>query len=146
MAPYFTSMKQKKGSRCDHQLDKITFLTYCAKFQSSKIVQLNPDSTYSLLNMYFTLFKVNMLFCKRCTTILKPGQNKKGQKNFQLHCFFNSILQLVAEKKYSKNGAAGIFFVPSYFATALVMQYNHSKSFYGVNVLKCLQTLAVIIG
>ena len=34
--------------------------------------------------------------------VLKPGHNKKGQKIFQLHRFLNTILQLAAEKKYSK--------------------------------------------
>ena len=53
--------------------------------------------------------------------ILKPGQNKKGQKIFRLHRFLNTLLQLAAEKKYSKNGAAGYFFGPSYFVTALVL-------------------------
>ena len=38
---------------------------------------------------------------------------------FQLHRFLNPFLQLVAEKKYSKNGAAGIFFGPTYFVTDL---------------------------
>jgi hypothetical protein len=52
-------------------------------------------------------------------SLLKPGQNKKGQKNFQLHRFLNTFLQLSAEKKYSKNGAAGKIFGPSYFVTAL---------------------------
>ena len=52
-------------------------------------------------------------------TLLKPGQNKKGQKNFQLHRFLNTFLQLAAEKKYSKNGAAVYLFSPSYFVTAL---------------------------
>ena len=51
---------------------------------------------------------------------VKPGQNKKVQKIFQLHRFLNTFLQLAAEKKYSKNGAAGNFFGPSYFVTALV--------------------------
>ena len=50
---------------------------------------------------------------------VKPGQNKKGQNFFQLHRFLNTFLQLAAEKKYSKNGAAGNFFGPSYFVTAL---------------------------
>ena len=50
---------------------------------------------------------------------LKPGQNKMGQKFFQLHRFLNTFLQLAAEKKYSKNGAARNFFGPSYFVTAL---------------------------
>ena len=53
------------------------------------------------------------------TSKLKPGQNKKGQNFFQLHHFLNTFLQLAAEKKYSKNGAAGNFFGPSYFVTAL---------------------------
>ena len=57
---------------------------------------------------------------------LKPGQNKKGQKFFQLHRFLNTFLQLAAEKKYSKNGAAGNFFGPSYFVTALDSRYLHS--------------------
>ena len=51
--------------------------------------------------------------------LLKPGQNKKDQKIFQLHCFLNTFLQLAAEKKYSKNGAAVNFFGPSYFVTTL---------------------------
>jgi hypothetical protein len=38
----------------------------------------------------------------------------------QLHCFLNTLLQLAPEKKYSKNGAAGKFFGPSFFVTALV--------------------------
>ena len=48
-------------------------------------------------------------------SLLKPSQNKKGRKNFQLHCFLNTFSQLLAVKKYSKNGAAGKFFGPSYF-------------------------------
>ena len=51
--------------------------------------------------------------------VLKPGQKKKGQNCFQLHHFLNTFLQLAAEKKYSKNDAAGNFFGPSYFVTAL---------------------------
>ena len=42
----------------------------------------------------------------------KASQNKKDR-------FLNTFLQMAAEKKYSKNGAAGIFFGPSYFVTAL---------------------------
>ena len=49
------------------------------------------------------------------TLLLKPDQNKKGQKNFQLHRFLNTFLQLAAEK----NSAAGKFFGPSYFVSAL---------------------------
>ena len=58
--------------------------------------------------------------------ILKPGQNKKGQKFFQLHRFLNTFLQLAAEKKYKylKNGAAGNFFGPSYFVTTLVPEFK----------------------
>jgi hypothetical protein len=48
---------------------------------------------------------------------VKPSQNKKGQKIFQLPRLLNTFLQLAAEKKYSKNGAA--VFGPSYFVTAL---------------------------
>ena len=47
-----------------------------------------------------------------------PGQSKKGQKILAAP-FFEYFLQLAAEKKYSKNGAAGIFFGPSYSVTAL---------------------------
>ena len=53
--------------------------------------------------------------------LLKPGQNKKGQKIYQLHCLLNTFLQLAAEKKYSKHGAAGKFLGPSHFVTALAM-------------------------
>ena len=55
--------------------------------------------------------------------VLKLGQNKKSQ----LHRFLNTFLQLVAEKKYSKNGAAGNFFSPSYFVTALAVVFFLSK-------------------
>ena len=51
--------------------------------------------------------------------MVKPGRNKKGQKIFQLHRFLNTFLQLAAEKKYSKNGAAGNFLGPSYIVLAL---------------------------
>ena len=51
---------------------------------------------------------------------LKPSQNKKGRKKFQLHRFLNTFSQRPAVKKYSKNGAAGKFFGPSYFDPALV--------------------------
>ena len=51
--------------------------------------------------------------------ILKPSQNKKGRKFFQLHRFLNPFLQLAAEKKDSKNGAARNFFGPSYFDPTL---------------------------
>ena len=47
----------------------------------------------------------------RSISLLKPSQNKKGRKNFRLP----------AVKKYSKNGAAGKFFGPSYFDPALVL-------------------------
>ena len=57
---------------------------------------------------------------RRKTKLLKPGQNKKGQKTFQLHRFLNTFLQQAAEKKYSKNCAAGSFFGPSYFVMALM--------------------------
>ena len=52
--------------------------------------------------------------------LLKPGQNKEDQKYFQLDRFLNTFLQLAAGKKYLKNGAAGNFFGPSYFVTALI--------------------------
>ena len=54
--------------------------------------------------------------------IVKPSQNKKGQKKFQLHRFLNTFSQLPAAKKYSKNGAAGKDFGPSYFDPALGTQ------------------------
>jgi hypothetical protein len=60
------------------------------------------------------------MVCKLKQYILKPGQNKKGRKNVQLHCFLNTFSQLPAVKKYSKNGAAGKCFGPSYFDPALV--------------------------
>ena len=63
------------------------------------------------------LIETTKLYCK-CYSI-KPSQNKKGQKNFQLHHFLNTFSQLPAVKKYSKNGAAGKFFGPSYFDPAL---------------------------
>ena len=54
---------------------------------------------------------------------VKPLQNKKGQKIFYLHRFLNTFSLLPAVKKYSKNGAAGIFFGPSYFDPALDCEF-----------------------
>ena len=64
--------------------------------------------------------------------VLKPGQNKKGRKNFQLHRFLNAFSQLPAVKKYSKNGAAGKFFGPSYFDPALHLNWKiiHCMQFF----------------
>ena len=52
--------------------------------------------------------------------LLKPSQNKNGRKNFPLQRFLNTFSQLPAVKKYSKNGAAGKIFGPSYFDLALM--------------------------
>ena len=51
--------------------------------------------------------------------ILKPGQNKNGQKKILLHHFLNPFLEMAAKKKNPNNSAARKFFGPSYFATAL---------------------------
>jgi hypothetical protein len=64
--------------------------------------------------------------------LLKLDQNKKDQKTFQLHRFLNTFLQQAAEKKYSKNGAAGKFFGPSYFVTALANDLCLTKIVWGV--------------
>ena len=52
--------------------------------------------------------------------VLKSGQNKKDQKNFQICRFMNPFSQLPAVERDSKNGAARKSFGPSYFVTALV--------------------------
>jgi hypothetical protein len=39
----------------------------------------------------------------------------------------NTFSQLPAVKKYSKNGAAGKFFGPSYFDPALILRINSLK-------------------
>ena len=70
--------------------------------------------------------------------VLKPGQNKKGQKIFQLHRFLNTFLQLTAKKKYSKNGAAGNFFGPSYFVTVLTRIWS-------ILLWKCLEYCKVVL-
>ena len=62
--------------------------------------------------------------------ILKPGQIKKDHNFFQLHRFLNTFE--TAEKKYSKNSAAGNFFGPSYFVTALavwIANWQYSDKF-----------------
>ena len=51
---------------------------------------------------------------------LKPSQNKKGGKFFQLQRFLNPFLQLAAEKKDSKDSASS-FFVSSYFDPTLAV-------------------------
>ena len=60
----------------------------------------NPYILAPGLNTVFTQHScVGVTFSK--DYLLKPGQNKKGQKIFQLHRFLNTFLQLAAEKKYS---------------------------------------------
>ena len=54
----------------------------------------------------------------------KAGSKSEGPKNFPAAPFFEHFLQLGAEKKYSKNGAAGKFFGPSYFDPALIELQN----------------------
>ena len=76
---------------------------------------------------------------------LKPGQNKKGPKTFQLHRFLNTFLKLAAEKKYSKKGAAGNFFGPSYFVTALVIEINFWNSRLKAENLQTLRSLEQFI-
>ena len=51
--------------------------------------------------------------------LIKSSQNKKGQKNFQVHSFRCLFLQLAAEKKTPKTVHLENFFGPSYFETAL---------------------------
>ena len=58
--------------------------------------------------------------CCCASFLLKPSQNKKDQKKFPAAPFLNTFSQLPAVKKYSKNGAVGNFFGPSYFDPALV--------------------------
>ena len=50
--------------------------------------------------------------------VLKPFQNKKGLKNFQVHCFRCFFLQLAAEED-TENGALGKILGTSYIVTAL---------------------------
>jgi hypothetical protein len=65
--------------------------------------------------------------------LLKLGQNKKGSKKFPAAPFFAYFLQLAAEKKYSKDGAAGNFFSPSYSVTALTLKStNNLMSYFGL--------------
>ena len=57
---------------------------------------------------YISNVTFKVILCKYCgeLTLVKPGQNKKGQKNFQLHHFLNPSLQLTD----SRNSEARIFF------------------------------------
>ena len=51
---------------------------------------------------------------------LKPSQNKKEQKIFQLHHFLNNFSQLPAVKSIQKTVQLDKFFGPSCFEPALV--------------------------
>jgi len=86
-----------------------------------KVFAINLIETFSYQFLFsyhkFNEFRTLMLI------FLKPSQDKKGRKNFQLHHFLNTFSQLPAVKKYSKNIAAGKFFGPSYFDPALVQCY-----------------------
>ena len=65
--------------------------------------------------------------------IVKSRLKRKGQKFFQLHRFLNTFLQLAAEKKYSKKGAAVNFFRPFYFVTALeeiFLKFFHAGDYF----------------
>ena len=53
--------------------------------------------------------------------ILKPFQNKKGQKKIPGAEFSLPFSQLPAVKKDTENCAPGNFFGPSYFVTTLAM-------------------------
>ena len=57
---------------------------------------------------------------REVTTLLKPGQNKKGQNIFQLHHFLNTFYSWQLRKSIQKTGVAGKYFGPSYSVTALV--------------------------
>ena len=87
--------------------------------------------TETFHNKVTTLSEFQFLFHRIFETLrgLKPGQNKKSQKIVQLHCFLNTFLQLVPQKKYSKNGAAVKCFGPSYFVTALAASRQDPLSF-----------------
>ena len=64
------------------------------------------------------------LYCTTTTctcTILKPFQNKKGQKNFQVRSFL-CLFSAASCKKDTEKCAPGKFFTPSYFVTTLI--YN----------------------
>ena len=74
--------------------------------------------------------------------ILKPSQNKKGKKIFQLHRFLNTFSQLPAVKSIQKNGAAGKFFGSSYFDLALVIYCNIVCS---INYLREQQFLCLFL-
>ena len=71
------------------------------------------DSCYVLFRINFEIFY----------TDVKPSQNKKGQKKFQVHRIRCLFLQLAAEKK-TKNDALGNSFGPSYFEMALVIFFS----------------------
>ena len=60
------------------------------------------------------------------SNVLKPCQNKKGQKVFQVHHFLS---QLPAVEKDNKNGAPRKYFDPSYFVTALRLDWTGHVSF-----------------
>ena len=59
--------------------------------------------------------------------MVKSGQNKKGQKIFQLHRSLNPCSRLPAVKKDLKTAAARKFFGLSYFVTALVVFPSNIK-------------------
>ena len=87
--------------------------------------------TLPFQNRLTLIFKANSEFSLFWETILlKLSQNKKGRKNFQLHRFLNNFSQLPAVKQYSKDGAAGKFFGPSYFDLPL---YGHRQKMPGSN-------------
>ena len=67
-----------------------------------------------LCNMYVTMLILQ--------NVLKPFQNKKGQKKIPGAQFSASFSQLPAVKKDTENCAPGNFFGPSYFEAALVFQ------------------------
>ena len=58
--------------------------------------------------------------------LLKPCQNKKFRKIFQVHRFRGLFLRL-ADEKNTENGASGKIFGPSYFVTALGTKKDEHK-------------------
>ena len=122
----FTERMYKAWGRLYNFLCVSQNFTEAVFFTDPKFLSNYRPSTYFVYHSTFLIVNESIFLLLK--ELLKPGQNKKSQKIFQLHRFLNIFLQRAAEKKYSKNRAAGKFFGPSYFVTALAATYKFEFS------------------
>ena len=127
-------MKPKQTTHFLRQLfttpqPELQLILYFIMLKKSTQVKACPYLYWTILTTFTTQIYVPVLlmgtnfyrsnFLVLFIVLLKSSQNKKGQKNFQVHSFRCLFLQLAAEKKTPKTVHLEFFFGPSYLEAAL---------------------------